>query len=443
VPPLDASPRRRYRRRDSSIRSVALDHASVDLTAAGNREAVDSLAAADVRFLVLAGGGGRATEVLVDRADAARARAAMEDLHWFYGIGDLGAWRRLPRRTYVWADGSILRLFWAIAASPLPGRAMRRLERQLWRAGTTGPREADRAVYLALQAVREGMRDSRRVAELRALPPGALAVAEHVAADCGLLGTFRRAVAGEPAAGPLLDSRTGAAFERAARAARRHARPRVVRELLSGEPWGRAAVRCRFAGIEVHVDRGVFLPRPETEGLVRHVLAGCDREDALVVEVASGCAAPAFALAAAKPSWRVHAVEVDPVAHACALENRERLGAKRVSLHLGSLLEPVTAAGLRPVDAVLANLPSVTGETWDVSLARSAEHSYRGEGEDGLGLHRRLAVSARDALAPGGLMVLQVSPAQWRILLPELVELGYTATLAEQMREVAIGAARR
>jgi release factor glutamine methyltransferase len=64
-----------------------------------------------------------------------------------------------------------------------------------------------------------------------------------------------------------------------------------------------------FCGLRLELGPGVFIPRPETEGLVDRALALGLPDAAVVVDLCTGSGAIACALAARRPGWTVWAVE--------------------------------------------------------------------------------------------------------------------------------------
>ncbi len=69
--------------------------------------------------------------------------------------------------------------------------------------------------------------------------------------------------------------------------------------------------------------------------------------------------------------------------------------------------------------------------------------TVRGEGEDGLDLHRRLARDAIRFLQPGGRLLLQMGEAQWNDLAVELAELGYRPGEPVRLGEFVVAPADR
>lgn len=160
------------------------------------------------------------------------------------------------------------------------------------------------------------------------------------------------------------------------------------------------------------VTSDVLIPRPETEGLIEaslEVLSG--RKAPVVVDVGTGTGCIALSLAADLATARVHAVDVSAAALAVARENARRLGLEgRVTFHRGDLLEPV--APLRGmIDLIVSNPPYVDPQEAAGLAPEVRDH------EPALALfppgnrltvYRRLVPEAAAALAPGGVLVLEI-----------------------------------
>jgi release factor glutamine methyltransferase len=203
----------------------------------------------------------------------------------------------------------------------------------------------------------------------------------------------------------------GAALARAAAAAL----AALVARRCRHEPLQYLVGAAEFCGLGLALGPGVFVPRPETEELVRHALAGGPRGPALAIDLGTGSGAIACALAAARPAWTVWATEASPVAAACARDNARRLGlADRVRVVPGDLDGPL--AGLAgQADLVVANppylpsaiLPDLPAEVreWEPRLALDG-------GPDGLTVIRRVLAAAPGLLRPGGLLLVEIGEEQ-------------------------------
>jgi release factor glutamine methyltransferase len=169
-----------------------------------------------------------------------------------------------------------------------------------------------------------------------------------------------------------------------------------------------------FWSLPLAVTPDVLIPRPDTETLVEAVLARVARRAAplAVLDLGTGSGAIALALAKEWPEARVTATDLSDAALAVALGNAEALGlADRVRFASGDLFAAV--AGGR-FDVIVSNPPYVP-EADAAGLAPELGHepalALFAPG-DGSALLRRIAREAPARLAPGGLLALELSPAQ-------------------------------
>jgi release factor glutamine methyltransferase len=166
-----------------------------------------------------------------------------------------------------------------------------------------------------------------------------------------------------------------------------------------------------FRHLTLQVGPGVFVPRPETEVVVDAVIAGLrDLVRPTVVDLGTGSGAIALAVATEVPGSRVHAVELDPAAHAWAARN---CAGTAVDLRLGDMSTSfpdldgtvdvvVSNPPYIPVDAVIRD-PEVAAHDPAVSLW---------SGADGLDAMRVVERVAARLLRPGGLLVAEHADLQ-------------------------------
>jgi release factor glutamine methyltransferase len=137
-----------------------------------------------------------------------------------------------------------------------------------------------------------------------------------------------------------------------------------------------------FRHIDLHVDRRVLIPRPETEHVVEAALELA--EGAIVVDVGTGSGAIALALKQERPDLRVIGTDLSSDALEVARANAERLGLE-VEWLLGDLLVP------RDVDAVVSNPPYVADrDPLPTDVERFEPPDALMAGVDGLDVYRRL-----------------------------------------------------
>ena len=169
----------------------------------------------------------------------------------------------------------------------------------------------------------------------------------------------------------------------------------------------------------------VMTPRAASEQLVEAAIAHVGGRPARLADVGTGSGAIAVAVATALRRAQVWATDIDPAAVALARANVRRHGLEgRVFVLEGDLLAPVPGR----FDLIVANLPYLAAATAAAHPELGAEpKSAVFVAGDGLDPYRRLAVAARERLAPGGLLAVQLHR---RLLVAEAEELdGFTARL--------------
>ena len=182
------------------------------------------------------------------------------------------------------------------------------------------------------------------------------------------------------------------------------------------EPLQHITGTAAFRHVQVAVGPGVFVPRPETElvagwAVDRALEAVAAGGEPLVVDLCTGSAAIALAVADEVPQARVHAVELSEDALAWA---RRNVAGRRVRLHAGDAATALPELdGL--VDVVVSNPPYIP----DDGLVRDPEvlehdppASLWGHGPDGLQVLRAVAARAAGLLVPGGWFVVEHADVQ-------------------------------
>lgn len=191
---------------------------------------------------------------------------------------------------------------------------------------------------------------------------------------------------------------------------------KLVGRRIVHEPTAYILGHKEFFGLEFEVTPAAILPRPETEVLVEMAIDFLRRLTAprrvTAVDVGTGCGTIAVALARSLPKAEIIAVDVSGAALALARRNAERLGAGgRIRLIHGDMLSALRAS----FDAIVANLPYVRTEDWEVLPREIREHEPRAGldgGPDGLYCIDRLLRDAPRHLAPGGALFAEIGDDQ-------------------------------
>lgn len=191
-----------------------------------------------------------------------------------------------------------------------------------------------------------------------------------------------------------------------ASAADGHELAAMVTARCAGVPLEHVVGWAEVAGVRVHVDPGVFVPRRRSELLVREAIA-LAQPGSVVVDLCCGSGALGAAVAAAAPV-DLHAADVDPVAVACARRNAP-------VVYEGDLFDALPPSLRGSIDVLLCNTPYVPTDEIALLPAEAREHEplvTLDGGADGLDLQRRVAAEARTWLAVGGSVLCEVSDRQ-------------------------------
>jgi release factor glutamine methyltransferase len=180
-----------------------------------------------------------------------------------------------------------------------------------------------------------------------------------------------------------------------------------IRRRESREPLAYILGEWGFRRLTLKTDRRALIPRPETEIVVERALEHIrDLDDPQVLDVGTGTGAIALAIADEAPRARVTAMDVSPDALALARENLVLTGINgRVRLVEHDL---TSGLGEHDFDLVVSNPPYVEPDElvrlqpevrdWEPHVALIAS-----------GATEKLALAAREALRPGGWLVLETA----------------------------------
>ena len=204
----------------------------------------------------------------------------------------------------------------------------------------------------------------------------------------------------------------------------------LVARRTRGEPLAWVVGSMTFCRVRVKVHAGVYVPRWQTEPMVRRAAALLP-EGGTAVDLCTGAGAIACVLQAARPSAVVVATDADPAAVACARDNG-------VDALLGDLDEPLSPALLGAVDVITSVVPYVPTDHLpflprDVTAFEPRLALDGGEG----GLRVLSSVVARSTrwLRPGGSLLLELGGDQAAHVEQEMAAAGFVEIAVLQDEE--------
>lgn len=184
----------------------------------------------------------------------------------------------------------------------------------------------------------------------------------------------------------------------------------LVRRRVAGEPLEQVVGWALFCGHRMAVEPGVFVPRRRTEFLVSCAVDLC-APSTIVVDLCCGCGAVGAAISSAATGVELHACDVQAASVDCA---RRNIGTAGI-VHQGDLYDALPAHLRHQVDVLVVNAPYVPSGEIALMPAEARDHEPRialDGGTDGLDVHRRIAATALDWLAPHGHLLIETSARQ-------------------------------
>ncbi|TWU00297.1 Release factor glutamine methyltransferase [Botrimarina colliarenosi] len=240
-------------------------------------------------------------------------------------------------------------------------------------------------------------------------------------------------------------------FDEVPAEATRNAFRALVKKRADGAPVAYLVGRKEFYSLEMHVEEGVLIPRPDTELLVVTVLDRIKEKgggDVMIADIGTGTGAIAVAIANQAPSAKVVAIDINPQAVALAKKNAERHGvAERVAPIEGDLFATVKAS--RRFDFIVSNPPYVTTNelmNLDPTVRDHEPHLALDGGPEGTDIIERLLAVAPERLADGGELLIEISPMiadRVERLVRDAPGLEFLATLKDLSQQPRVTHARK
>jgi len=174
-----------------------------------------------------------------------------------------------------------------------------------------------------------------------------------------------------------------------------------------------------FMGLELLVDPGALIPRPETELLATEAIAlvkACGAAP-IVIDVCCGSGNLACAIAHHVPAAKVFASDLTDGCFALSKKNAAHLGlTQRVTVFQGDLFAPLSGA-VEPgsVDVIVCNPPYISTGRLASDRATLLENEPREAfdgGPYGLSIHQRVIKDALALLTPKGHLLFEFGLGQ-------------------------------
>lgn len=192
---------------------------------------------------------------------------------------------------------------------------------------------------------------------------------------------------------------------------------KLISERISGKPLQYIIGTQPFRHINLKVEQGVFIPRPETELLVDHVIEISKKMSGhlKIIDIGTGTGAIALSLAYEILDSYIYAVDISERALDLARENALNLGLLgKVSFIKSDLFENIDK-DVSQADIIVANppyIPTNVIENLQTEVKDFDPKEALDGGEDGLDFYRHIIRDSSEYLKSGGFLVFEIGDGQ-------------------------------
>jgi release factor glutamine methyltransferase len=188
---------------------------------------------------------------------------------------------------------------------------------------------------------------------------------------------------------------------------------RLLARRVAHEPMARILGRREFHGLDLTLNEACLVPRPDTETLVELALELLPPDrPARLLDLGTGPGTLLLAILAERRAAFGIGLDRSARAISAARANAEALGlADRSAFVVGDW----SAALAGRFDLVISNPPYIPSATCETLAPEVRDHDPRlalDGGDDGLAAYRTIAAAARDLVAPGGHLMLELGIGQ-------------------------------
>ena len=193
----------------------------------------------------------------------------------------------------------------------------------------------------------------------------------------------------------------------------------IIDRRRAGEPLQYILGTQEFMGIELKVDKGVLIPRGDTELLVEWIISYIDEKldgrPYRMLDIGIGSGAIALAVAYHRPDGQIIGVDISREALKIAEENRKRIQLDNVSFMESDLFSSLEKEYLVSFDIIVSNPPYIPEREIGSLQIEVRLHEPRlalSGGEDGLDYYRKITAEAGKYLAKDGILIYEIGAGQ-------------------------------
>lgn len=206
----------------------------------------------------------------------------------------------------------------------------------------------------------------------------------------------------------------------------------IMEKRAKGNPLQYLLNQEEFMGLCFYVEKGVLIPRPDTEILVAFIIEYINknkRNSINVLDIGVGSGAISLSIAEYCPDTRVYGIDIENIPIKVASLNKERLKISNAHFYQGDLFGALEENNIEEKFHIIVSNPPYI-KTGDIEGLQIEVKKYEplialDGGEDGLNFYRRISKDALDYLQPEGMLIYEIGFDQGSEVMNILNKEGY------------------
>lgn len=204
----------------------------------------------------------------------------------------------------------------------------------------------------------------------------------------------------------------------------------LVEKRARGYPMSYLLGEKEFMGLDLHIEEGVLIPRPDTEILVEYIIKEINKnhkgKKISLLDIGVGSGAISLSLAKEFPNIEVYGIDLYEKPLSLANKNKESLGLDNIYFFQSNLFEKVDPK--KKFHIIVSNPPYI--KTKDIEDLQKDVKDFEplsalDGGSDGLDFYRKITRDAKNFLYKNGLLAYEIGYNQSQQVSEIMLKEGY------------------
>lgn len=186
----------------------------------------------------------------------------------------------------------------------------------------------------------------------------------------------------------------------------------IMEKRAQGHPLQYLLNEEEFMGLSFYVEKGVLIPRPDTEVLVEFIIDYIKNQKINVLDIGAGSGAISLSIAEYCPNTRVYGIDIEDIPIKIADINKKKLKIENAYFYQGDLFGALEENKIEEKFHIIVSNPPYI-RTSDIEGLQIEVKKYEplialDGGKDGLDFYRRISKEALNYLLPEAMLIYEI-----------------------------------